>query len=218
MTVPGAATACLLGAAAAAQAFPTIAATNTSSNAPTASDWTVSLPASIAADDLLIILVAGGNAGAVTTPTGWTSLFEFLGTDTQRCYAAYKVASGTEGASVAVAHAGTGGGGHNSYRITGYQGTPESATDATAVDPPNLAPTWGSAKTMWLAVAFDRLTVGAMTAPTNYTNILSAEDGSNQNEAASARRELEAASENPGVFGNGGTSGLGAATIAVRPA
>src|SRR5690348_9168978 len=85
-------------------AFPVVAATNSSSNDTATTTATVNLPASIAANDLLIFCIGFGSTSiTVTTPTNWTQIFDdVVATRGQSTGCYYKVASGSEGASVNV--------------------------------------------------------------------------------------------------------------------
>lgn len=209
----------------------TIQATNTGNSTPgsPASSFSCPLPASIQANDLLIIFLAlcGGSGGATSTPSGWTNLFRKVLTspaDELSCY--YKVASGSEGSTVSVSASASENWAANAYRITGYQGTPEAGTatsgNSTAPNPPSLSPSWGSAATLWLAVEGDRDTNNtAATLPTNYTNGLFAlvnDSGTIRARCTSGRRFLTASSEDPGTFTLPGGNQWGANTVAIRPA
>lgn len=198
-------------------AFPTVAATNTSTQASSTSH-TVNLPASIAAGDLLLIFFGYNNsADDVTTPSGWTQFFNV--TNGGRFYAYYRVADGGEGSTVTITSGTSGISQHNSYRITGYQGTPESATAlgaSTTPDPPNLTPSWGADDTLWIAATHPVNSAADLTAPTNYGGLIQTAPTSFQ--VGSANRQLNAASENPGTFANASNSVWEAATVAIQPA
>lgn len=188
--------------------FPVVAATNTSIENSPVTSHDVSLPASIAAGDLLIMLMSFAIDVAVTA-TGWSPLYNF--TSTKEGFAFYKVATGSEGATFVVTTDVSSHSAHNTYRINTYRGIPEAQTSASN-DPPNLSPSWGSDKTLWIATGIG--TPGMSdTPPTNYANGLTATAGVTINaKQVSGRRTLEAASENPGTW----TSASGTATIAVR--
>lgn len=202
--------------------FPTVQATNTSTDASGDASVVVSLPASISAGDLLIIFVYTVVLGNhdLTTPSGWTQLFKVGGGTADVVAAYYKVASGSEGATVTVtSDQNVSNSSHNSYRITGYSGTPEAATatgSSTTPDPPNLAPSWGADDTKWIAVTGCQNTAADLAAPTNYSGLLEALDS--VFECASASRDLNAASEDPGTFANASNAAWTAATVAIRGA
>jgi len=204
-------------------AFPTVAATNTSNSAGTTTH-AVSLPASISAGDLLIVLLylfSGSGVPGISTPSGWTSLGTVDDSTDRRLSVFYKIASGSEGASVTVTSDINSSGAHNSYRITGYSGAPEIAIASSvgAPNPPNLAPSWGALDTLWLAIGGDSNDAADMTAPASYTNIIQDFESVSGLNAGSARRALNAGSENPAAFGGTTASGTAlSATVAVRPA
>lgn len=197
--------------------FPVVAGTNTSTQT-SATSHTVNLPASIAAGDLLIVLFGWpATADDVSTPSGWTQFMNVL--NNTRLYGFYRVADGGEGSTLTVTSSSSAASRHNSYRITGYQGTLEVATatgSSTTPNPPNLAPSWGAEDTLWIAAAHNSNTTADIAAPTNYGNLLEA--FLSPFEMNSARRELNASSEDPGTFANASNAQWQAATIAIRPA
>ena len=202
--------------------FPTIAATNTSTDASGDANIVVNLPASIASGDLLVIFVrsVAGAGHNLTTPSGWTQLFH-VGGGTAAVFAAYyKVASGSEGSTVTVtADQNIINSAHNSYRITVYNGTPEAATatgSSTTPDPPSLSPSWGADDTKWIAATGCGNATADLGAPTNYGGLLEALDS--VFECGSANRDLNAASEDPGTFSNATNTSWVAATVAIRGA
>lgn len=180
----------------------------------------IAMPATVNAGDLLYIAYANGHGTAPTPPAGWNLLATTP--NGTRLSNFYKIANGTEG--------GTnqsfidGGGGDTSaqvYRITGWHGTtpPEMPAGATGNDtnpnPPSLTASWGAADNLWLAVmacAPGSVTVSAY--PSSYTN--GQDDGSGTFMVASARRELNTATENPGAFTANSTLWV-AQTVVVRP-
>jgi hypothetical protein len=138
---------------------------------------------------------------------------------------AYRNADGLEGATVDVTTDNNRKSSHTSYRITGHDsGTaPEISTGATGAsanpDPDSLTPTGGAKDYLWLAIygADDEQTTSAY--PTNYTDGISenSSSGSFGSTVGSARRQLNAVSENPGTFTMSVSNQWAAATIAVHP-
>lgn len=210
------------GAAAAIVAsFPVVQATNSGNTGSNAASYAAPLPASIQAGDLLLLLVSVNNTITLTTPSGWTQLFNTAnGALRHACY--YKTASGSEGSTVTVTGSGSAGWATNSYRITGHQGAPEAGTSATGTsnspNPPSLTPSWGSAKTLWLAAVGNIVGGGTTaTAPTNYGNQVTAA-ASFSARCSSSRRELEASSEDPGTYALSASQAWVTNTVAIRPA
>lgn len=200
-------------------AFPTVQATNDSITSPGATTATVSLPASISSGDLLIILLATTADLTWTTPSGWTSLFNYAPSASRKMVGYYRVADGGEGATVSVSLSTSATTWHNAYRITGYTSPPESGAGATGAsgqpDPPSLTAS-GSGDNLWIAIAWGVDVTPTATAPTNYGNKIE-RAGSNLT-LASARRENTTGTENPGAFADFTSAEWAAQTIVVLPA
>lgn len=190
----------------------------------------VNMPATVDSGDLLLAFAEVRNAGTWTVPTDWTEFKAQLGGSSVgelTCF--YKIASGTEDGGTATWTASTGTTAiWQVIRVTGWHGTtPPEATSAqgdytTNPNPPTLSPSWGAEETLWLEIAgntaISSLTTGAST---NYSGYQSntASSGGSQCTIASAYRQLNASSEDPGVFANAGKIRYWAAvTIAIRPA
>jgi hypothetical protein len=219
-------------------AFPAVAASNTSANNSAQSSHSVNLPASIAAGDLLVIGIAAArrNAsnvrvdGTFSTPSGWTELFQATNpsnNDDVRLAVYSRVASGSEGAAVSVATANNTRTASLSLRITGAEGSIASAHAAangqTSSNAPNLAPSWGAAKTLWLffdASSGHGSPSSGAAGPSGFGNIVaSATTLANANGCAirAAWKEDEVAALDPAAFALGVTADWVAATAAVRP-
>lgn len=204
--------------------FPVVATTNTSVTATENNTHTVNLPASIASGDLLLMFFHAnqGNDADITSITGWTEIADVLGTTATRFFAFRKTATGSEGATVSVTTTADAVAAHQTYRITGWTGTPEVTTaegTSTTPDPPNLTPSWGAKDTLWLAVAGAAATSITST-PTNYTNAVDSSTGTGGLSALtrSSRRELNATSDNPSAYGTtGSVTDWVTFTIAIEP-
>ena len=202
------------------QNFPVVQATNTSFESATTTP-TISLPSGIVAGDLLIIAL---DIGGSKTVTDWdvTKDFTEIVQDTETTRAtlavAYRIADGTEGATVDVTINSADTSSHVSYRISGAGGSAPEGTIAKAssgsADPPSLTPSWGLRKTLWLAMKASKNNASSVD-PSNYTDGIGTNSGS-EDEIRSAVRELEAASEDPGVFTMDSEAWV-AATIAIEP-
>ena len=208
--------------------FPTIAATNTSTVNTETTSHTVNLPSSIVSEDLLIVFFEAYSSTAsptVTWPSGWTQLFQTAHSTYYTFTAAYRVADGTEEATISVTTSSNSVSAHDAYRITGYGVVPEAGTTATGSnvtppDPPSLAPSWGTWNTLWLAVTgYGTISSRYVTAyPTNYTlNQLNPKSTTaNYPGVGSAGRQLNVASEDPGTFTLNGSAYWAANTIAIQ--
>src|SRR5258706_2891283 len=128
-------------------AFPIVEATNTS-NVAAAASHSVALPASIQIGEMLLIFVAQTTTAVrtLTTPAGWTQIYNVVGNNNLRRVAGYwRIADGSEGSTVSVASSGSGDWAANSYRISGGQGAPQAATAAAysnTANAPSLSPSW----------------------------------------------------------------------------
>ena len=190
----------------------------------------VNMPATVNADDLLIVLFTNDGNATVTTPTGWNLLASDANGTQARLSAYYKIAAGTEGGTtVNFVTSGSEEAAAQVYRITDWHGTtpPEISTAATGTstrpNPASLNPAgWDVADTLWLAVAGqdrgDQL--GTTAYPASYTAGIStlSSEGTRSCRTLSARRVLAAASEDPGAFTIPVSEEWVAFTIAVRPA
>lgn len=213
-------------------AFPTASAPTAKAFATSVTSMAVTMPATVNSGDLLIALVEVRNAGTWTKPTGWSDISTVSqggGGSVGKLNGFYKIADGTEGGTTATWIASTGTTAiWQVIRVTGWHGTtpPEGATasgDATNANPPSLTPSWGAADTLWIAVAGNAATgetTGFTAAPTNYTGLQSngASSGGSTTNTATATRQLNAVSEDPGTFTPSSNRFWTAATISVRPA
>ena len=212
-------------------AFPTPGTQVDTDFATSVTSMAVNMPATVNSGDLLLSFVSVRNAGTWNTiPTGWVKIAEQAGGGSVgETSVFYKIADGTEDGTTPTWITSTAtSAAWQVMRVTSWHGTtpPEVAVtsgDATAANPPNLAPSFASEDILWVVVAgHSAASAAAFTAaPTNYTNFANngASSGGAACSIASASRQLNAASENPGTFTAGGSNRWWAsATIAVRPA
>lgn len=209
-------------------AFPSVVTTNTSVENTATLSHTVSLPSGISAGDLLIVVFAVRDIPDVTWPMGWTEIAEIDDTTNsdQTLAVAYRDADGGEGATITVTTSATKVSAHTSYRISGAADpavqAPEVSTGAHNLsedpDPDSLTPTGGAKDYLWIACCGRGDNDVATAAPTNYGNLLTA--GSTGFDAvASAERQLNASSEDPGIFNfPAPDANWVAATVAIHPA
>lgn len=192
----------------AAGSYPTVQATN-SGNVANNATHACPLPTGLANGDLLIIFAsfAANNAFSMNIPGGYNFLYTTIGPSSlRRAAGIYRFCDGTEGSTVNLTSSGgTPNWASNSYRITGYTGTPEAGTTATgtstAPNPPNLVPSWGALKTLYLVACHASFNGVPSGYPSGYTDSVSSNTtGSPQGSTASARQPLQVASEDPGAF------------------
>lgn len=209
-----------IGALTRGPAFPTLVGATATGFNSAAGSYAVAFSGSTTVSGELLILLICCNT-VVNTPSGWTVLWNTFSSGN----VFYKVADGSEGASVTVTRSGTSVGAGITYRLSNYTGTPElarAAASGTNPNPPSLSPSWGSAKTLWVAQAsLFKLSSGNTFSsyPSGFSNGVNAvgDNGSSCANAASASLQLEASSDDPGTFAFSSGSASGQAfTIAVR--
>lgn len=204
-------------------AYPQVVAVDGGYRYTNSTSHTVNLPADIQAGDLLLVFFCVDADPIVTFPEGWTELFHASHEDYHVFGTWYRIADGEEGATITVTTSSSQMSAHTSYRITGHSGTPEAGTAVTTwsfiPNPPSLTPTWGAKDTLWFASqGNDKEAVNVTDYPADYT------DGRNDRGSASggvgvatARRELNAVSEDPGTFTLDTSCAWVANTVAVQP-
>jgi hypothetical protein len=198
-------------------AFPVVAGTMVSTGG-SSSACSVDLPGSISAGNLLIMVLF--TIAAPSTPSGWTSI---VTTNAAGLFITVfaKSASGSEGATVSVTCTDGDVSIHQAFRITGHSGLPagNAATGSNGnPDPPNRNP-GSAADYLWLAFGSHIDVAYTITgAPTNFTN-LSVGQLNDVAELASARRELNASSLDPGAFTRtgGGVNDWQSVTLSIAP-
>lgn len=139
-----------------AEYFPIWEGANVSAMA-SSTNHNVSMPATVANGDLLIVTIGLSNTFTITTPSGWTlltnvtsgvcrqSIYYIVGTSALSGTTVNFVTSGSVAATAVV----------NRIAANSYRGVPEAATATGASinpDAPSLSPSWGSGSTIWLAV------------------------------------------------------------------
>lgn len=210
-------------------AFPVPGTPVSTSFASSVTSMAVTMPATINSGDRLIAVVEVRNTGTWSTiPTGWSQLKQQLGGGSVGQLTVFeKIADGTEAGTTPtwVASAATTAI-WQVIRITGAHASAASEVtsvggDATTANPPSLTPSWGADDTLWIAIAgATATTVPTFTAaPTNYTGFQNnnASSGGAAVDVASATRQLNATSEDPGTFTVASNRFWTAATIGVRP-
>ena len=211
-------------------AFPTVESVTETSFASATTAHECDLPATVNAGDLLLLIFANDGNTVQTTPSGWTALDKQ--TQGNQVYGGVYAldAAGTEGGgTVDVVTASAEAGSGHVYRITGWGGDVATHIDISALafgtsDLPNpltVTAGWGSEDNLFLAIACagdDDESVN--TGPINYTNIIDVACGAGANNSGrsySARRNLAAASDNPGSFDLTGSENWVAWTVVVAP-
>jgi len=197
----------------------------------------VTMPATVDAGDLLIVLFSNDGSATVTDPDGagaWTQISTQVDSGNNIRGSVWAIdAAGTEdGTNVNFQTSATERATSQVYRIPAslWEGNIASVAAAsvdngsgTAPNPPNFDPAgWGTENTLWIAYAATSSHTSITSYPTNYTNgtfnISNAGGGNAEASTFSARRAIRAAAEDPGAFTLGGGNAPGVSfTIAVRP-
>jgi hypothetical protein len=225
-------------------AFPTVADADTTSGqiAGVSNVYTMNWPANIASGDLILVAHDLGDWNWDSSNTGGlTRLLRLEGSGHRpSAYLWGKVAAGTESGTFTITYDGSPASCYRCLRIpaAGWFGGTLSAPAAntanasdglsadassgtsTASDPPSRTPAWGAANTLWIAMSFGMDAATTYSAfPTDYSNTSQQHHGTFPNpDLATARRELNATTENPGAFTLAASERWRAVTVAIRPA
>lgn len=209
-----------------------IAAYNTSNVASNSTSHTVSLPAGISVGDGLLIFATVTNATDYpSAPGGWSNL-AFLGLSDmpgRNLSVFYRVADGSEGATVTLTTSSGRVSAHVTMRIAGADpGTPPEAaitsgSSSTTPDPPSLTPSWGAKRSVWIAVAGNAGAVITQSAqPSGYGNPqTSSANGSTAGTRVNtftADKIDTVSSDDPSTFTVSASATWLAATVAVKGA
>lgn len=198
-------------------AFPTVTSITETILDNNATPHLVAMPATVVVNDLLLMFFTNDHAPAqtVTTPTGWTLIsgvdaFE----ERARLNIFGKKAAGTEGgATVDVVTSGAQMATAQVYRILAAEWSQVLAeievgvgaqAQSTSPNSPALTPVGGAKDYLWIAATGCDTNTTVSVYPTNYTNGTdTVNGGGTPTEGATtgtARRELNATTDNPGVF------------------
>ncbi|MGD9157288.1 MAG: hypothetical protein PVG39_02685 [Desulfobacteraceae bacterium] len=205
-------------------AFPSVSSVTETQVSSASTTHDINMPASVDADDLLLVFIAFSLLPTPGTPSGWTLLRE----DGIFCTYAKKT-DGTEGGTaVNFSTSSSCTAAAQCYRITNWY---EDITNGVNIyytsgsganpDPPSLTTAWGSDDNLWIAACGgynDDATVNAY--PANYTNGYGTISGGGVNngcEVGTARRENATDTEDPGTFTLSESETWRAHTIAIRP-
>ena len=223
----------LLIASPAWSAFPVVQARNTSTQSVNTTH-TVNLPASIAANDVLTAAIVFSSDPGSTSISGWTAMCGgpfgcFAGNSI--CFAGTfrKTATGSEGATASMTTANSVFSAHITHRISGADvngATIVSCASAVGASPsfvesPSLSPTGGAKDYLWIAAGAnaDEDCRGSAGVPTSYGSgtATAVQNVASWYGISTAERNLNTATENPGVNGCSSSSWR-SYTLAVHPA
>lgn len=196
----------------------------------------VPMPGDADEDDLLYVEFASDGDAAVTTPSGWQQVFSAANGTAVRLGAYVKKAVGDEGGTTvdfvtAAAEfassvtyriqAGTWYGDLSTLSDAVAAGTPATGSSSNP-NPPSVTAPWGSADNLFFAPAANSQGNFAFNSPpSNYGNAVSVvgSQGAFNADIASARRQLAAASDDPGAWTMAFSIATWVAgTVVIRPA
>jgi hypothetical protein len=208
-------------------AFPQIQGTPVDTATPTlGTSHTIDLPTGIAAGEKLLFVI-GLKAQTTDTPITFdtlsaTQIAQHRNGVQGGIYVFVANATGSEGASTNITIGTATRVLARVARVTKWTGNiafaGNSATSANP-DPPNVTPPWGAKDTLWFAFGVSNLGSATVTAfPASYspTGYITHASGTYVT-MGYARRELNAASENPGTFTFSTTNNVVTLTFALEP-
>jgi hypothetical protein len=210
----------------AAVTFPQVGGSATSSRTTNAIDDVVTLPASVASGDLVLVFHYSGGGGTRTFPSPWVEIKDVAVGVAFNTGIAYLIASGGE-TSVTVTKSATQRFSAIAIRITAasWHGTtpPEVSTGATGdsniPNPDAVTASWGSADNLFVAVTGYDTNIAITGYPTNYgSNQINSPSSGGSGRGGVATRELAASNDNPGTFTLFEATEWWAGTVVVRPA
>jgi len=210
--------------------FPQVTTSIGTSDVSTTTSHTVNLPASASGRLLLGFFSHDYALGeTVTWPSGWTALGgDSLGGSQLAVWmeVRYKIATGSEGSTMTITTTSSSLAASHVFDITGHaastsapEGLFTDGQNTANPDPPSLDPAgWGAEDTLWFVCAGHAAGNTTMSsAPTNYTNSTADLTTLAGQALFTARRELNAASEDPGTFTLSAAGSVVPGTVAVRP-
>jgi len=208
-------------------AFPAIQTSDTQTyNGNNAYDHILNLATNISAGDLLIMIFATDGDNTVSNWDGFTEIFSEDNSTGASLHIGYKIASGSEGATITVTVSVFEAAASICYRITGDDSgsnPPEVSTVATGnsanPDPASLTPTGGAKDYLWIACEGNDRNYYATAWPSSYSIDQQSEyfDGAAGCNVGAAARELNASSENPGTFTISTSEQWIACVVAIHP-
>jgi hypothetical protein len=202
---------------------PVIAGTADTNTDVYGTSHTAQLPVSIASGNLLLLIVYGNNASyTVTTPSGWTVLAQGNTYINYNYY--YKIATGSEGTTVAITTSGSTLVTARAYRITGFKpsgyiavSSLYSASTSTSIDTPALTSGFGAVNTLWMTIGGGTTAYSVTSYPASYTNTGFVTNASYSPLIVYATRAYANATEDPGAFVLSDPTNVIGFTIAISP-
>lgn len=206
-------------------AFATVEARQTGSTTTNAGTHTVTFPAGVSTDELLLAFVASDGGPVLDDSAGrWAKIGGQHRNSTTVTGAVFaKIADGSDTLTVRTRI-----GDANSVemiswvtmRISGHGGLPVGVGangSSTNSNPPALTPPWGAQDYLWIAARMGDAQVPATAAPSGYSTLTGVTHGNTAGACAhTAEKSSNASSEDPGTF-TSATEQWAAFTVAVPP-
>lgn len=203
-----------------------VEATANASTISNSTSHTVPVPTGISAGERMVAVAVMDGTPTVNDPSGWTRLATQQNTvvGLQMVVWEIRTATGSETnetwTTLSAEESYT-----VTYRISGHASgsaanvnTISGGSDVGAPDCPASTPSWGSAETLWIAVAGVDTPISLSAQPSGYTDVLRDDTGGSGGVTIGAAYKIStASSENPGAFTGSGAE-WAAVTIAVEPA
>lgn len=206
-------------------AFPTVESQTTTNFGVDATSHLANYPATVNAGDRLLLLSAFDGTPTITTPSDYTIVDVVTGADP--VVGVYtKIAAGTEGGgTIDVATSASERGGVSIYRLSGTSRTVGdvaiawSTATTSSPNPPNLAPSWGSADNLWFCACSASAGTTDSANSSGYGNRVFTGTAATTNAAiVHLRKTATASSDDPSAWTWGSSVNITAFTIAVKPA
>lgn len=186
----------------------------------------ITLPTVASGDLLCIVIGHGGSNASLALPSPWALASSPTGGASPALFY-YLVCSGAEGGTTVAATTSVNRSTfHFIYRFAAgtWSGTPTatrgSLVDTATPDPPSVTPSWGSAKTFWIAAFVSQGSGGSVSVyPLPNGNAFQSDSpATNAGYGAACWSKQEVSTLNPGTFTKGATGFSTALTAAIQPA
>jgi hypothetical protein len=210
-------------------AFPTVVTVANNNDTANSLTRNATRAGSLVVGNLELVGIAADIASSGTTITmpsgGWTQLATHQFGSAVRGSVFYRVVDGSEGATAQIDTSASEATARHFYQVgawfgalAGVEVSAVAGAGSTNPDPNGVTPSWGALDTLFITFAMNDGNVAITAGPANYTNFGNTRWANTAGcGVASARRELNAASDDPGVF-TMATEQWVAFTVAIRPA
>lgn len=200
--------------------FPVVETTSTYISLSAASSHTVNLPSGITSGDLLLMVYTIDSDGLINSITDWTIIPNIMIDNVSAGFGfLYKVADGSEGATLEVPCDSVENLATVCLRISGASGSVEYVVKTNnPADALEITPSWGAAANLWVvSYHFGQGNARVTSPPSGYT-LAGATESTVDVETACAYKSSFSATENPPVATVINNFSGGTMTFAIEPA